>query len=58
MSQYTQEDLNKDLQALIAIGLVEETTLESGIPAYRTTQKALSMTKEEIDTLIRASLGR
>ncbi len=55
---YTEEDLHNDLQALIEIGLIEETTLEGGIPAYRTTQKALDMTKDEIDFLVRSSLGK
>jgi|LakMenEpi03Aug12_release.lakeMendotaPanAssembly.Ray.scaffolds.fasta_scaffold1906525_1 hypothetical protein len=55
---YTQEDLNNDLQALIDLGLIERTTLEGGVPAYRTTQKALDMKKEEIETLVRSSLGK
>jgi hypothetical protein len=55
---YTQEDLNNDLQALIELGLIEETTLEGGIPAYRTTQKALDMTQKEIEFLVRSSLGK
>jgi hypothetical protein len=53
---YTQEDLNNDLQVLIKLGLIEEMTLEGGVPAYRITQKAQEMDTSNLRELIEASL--
>ena len=53
---YTEEDLKRDLESLIKLGLVEEMTIEGGVPAYRITQKAQEMDTSNLRELIEASL--
>lgn len=54
---YTREDLNADLRALLRVGLIEMIVREDGQAAYRITEKAKNMTEDEINKLIDGSQG-